>query len=705
MAARQSVWYAAGNVDRIIWTGFRAAEREVRSMVHINLRESCGNWKSAVSLRTGKKVRIVSGAYAAVYVGLAIAAGIFNGWSLITMLWILAAGLVGVGVYATDAPVHRVLRFLVGLAIPVAAFFLLESYTHELTSFEGNAIRLNLMMYYLIYALVFFATGRLWLTCTIVTAVLMACGIANYFVLMFRSSPIVPWDFLSLGTAMSVAGNQAFSFDNKFAIVSAWFLTVILISLRIGIRVKLPGLRAIAAAGTAAVGGFLIGYLLNPETPDREGLDDGLWVAKNTYKKDGFLLAFTMNLRYLNISAPDGYDRQLVEELLATQDGNNGNTGTAGTTGTTGSETETTDDMPNVIVIMDETFSDPAVLGNFDTNQDYMPFIHSLQDGAEDTISGYVYVSVLGGNTANSEFEFLTGNSMKFFPIGSVPYQQYIHSNLNSMVADMNDLGYTTIAMHPYRAAGWNRNKVYPLMQFDQMLFQNDITYRTKLRNYVSDNSDFMNLTNLINKTDGPVFIHNVTMQNHSAYGGTYDNFTPLIEAEMKNTRSNKYLNNYLSLMYETDKAVESLIEKLKATDEKTIICFFGDHQPNDYVIKPVYKENGLDIENQTLEQQQKRQMTPFFIWANFDIEEEQDVRISSNYLGNLLLKAAGLPLDEYRTWLENARKTIPIMNTVGWFDTDGTCRSYDEMAAEQQEVLDTYEEVQYYEMFDQKKK
>ncbi|MDD6022612.1 MAG: LTA synthase family protein, partial [Oscillospiraceae bacterium] len=129
---------------------------------------------------------------------------------------------------------------------------------------------------------------------------------------------------------------------------------------------------------------------------------------------------------------------------------------------------------------------------------------------------------------------------------------------------------------------------------------------------------------------------------------------------------------------------------------------FFGDHQPNDYVVKPIYKEHGMDIENQSIEQQQKRQITPFFIWANYDIEEQTDVQISANYLCNLLMKVLGYELSPYQTYLETVAETFPVMNAVGYFDAEGNCRSYDDMTPEEQEVLDMYEKVQYYRMFDQ---
>ncbi len=654
--------------------------------VRTGLKNKWTNWISGFGLRTDKISLIIGVLFAAGYLGLAAASVYFSGISQISLIIIAALAVLGLFIYFVKIPVYGVIRFLVAIAIPAAAFFLIECYTHELDTLVDSAIRLNLILYYLIWVLLFFVTGRVWLSCTVLTAFIFLCGVANYFVMLFRSAPIVPWDFYSLGTAMNVADNYTFSIEHEFAVISCMFLTLILISLRLGLHLKYRVVRGAFAAVIAVVFGFFLNYLWDPDTPKKEGLNKSLFVASTMYKKDGFLLAFTLNLRYLNVDEPENYDRQEAIEILASQEVE---------------EVEVLEELPNVIVIMSETFSDPAVLGEFETNKDYMPFIRDLMENGENVVSGQLYVSVLGGGTANSEYEFLTGNSMKFFPLGSVVYQQYLNDEISSMVNQFNELGYQTTAMHPYKANGWKRTQVYPLMEFDKMLFSNDLSFRTRLRTYISDESNYLNLMSEINKTEEPLFLHNVTMQNHSAYGGTYDNFDPQITANFKKTKSNKYLNNYLSLMYETDMATESLIKKLELLDEPTIVCFYGDHQPNDYVVKPIYKEHGLDIENQDLEQLQKRQITPFFIWANFDIEEQRDVKISTNYLGNLLLKTAGFELNEYRTFLETVAETFPVMNPVGYFDAEGNCKAWEDITPEEKEVLDTYEKVQYYQVFD----
>lgn len=109
---------------------------------------------------------------------------------------------------------------------------------------------------------------------------------------------------------------------------------------------------------------------------------------------------------------------------------------------------------------MNESFADFRVIGNLETNQEVMPFYDSL---TENTTKGYALSSVFGAKTPDSEWEFLTGNSMAFLPAGSVPYQQYVsEKNAYSLVDNLKQQDYTCVAMHPYYATGWSRDKVYP---------------------------------------------------------------------------------------------------------------------------------------------------------------------------------------------------------------------------------------------------
>ena len=589
-------------------------------------------------------------------------------------------------IYMIDMPVHPVIRILFALVIPVGCFYTFETLTHQMSTMIELAKRLNIAFYYWLFLFVFFIAGRTSISMAICVSAIAAIGVGNYFVVMFRSNPIVPWDIYSFETAMSVADNYVFSVDWALAEHIAMFILMLIVGVRTNIRLNKKILRPILTVAMCIPAYFYISYLWQDNLERNTGLNDTLFNAKYMHSKDGFFVSFILDIHFLQIEEPKNYSDEYALSLLNEQEVE---------------KVETPEELPDIIAIMDETFSDPAVLGEFETNKDYMPFVHSILRGeVANTISGYADVSVLGGNTANSEFEFLTGNSMAFFPNGSVPYLQYIRDGISTIVPQLEEYGYTTYGTHPYRAKGWNREFIYDLMGFDYRYFQGSFPFEDKLRNYVSDEADFKSILEWRNNTEGPFFMFNVTMQNHSNYGGDFDNFDPQIVAKFKNTYSNKYLNKYLSLMYETDQDVASLLSELSQSDRKTIVVFWGDHQPNDYVVRPIYKEYGLDFDNQTYEQQQQRQKTPFFIWANYDIQEQTNVEISLNYLNILLFETAGLQLDEYQTFRKNLwQGQIPMMNAVGYRNDDGDLVEYDDAPEEIQNLLNEYQNIQYYRM------
>lgn len=589
-------------------------------------------------------------------------------------------------IYMIDMPVHPVIRILFALVIPLGCFYTFETLTHQMSTMIELAKRLNIAFYYWLFLFVFFIAGRTSISMAICVSAIAAIGVGNYFVVMFRSNPIVPWDIYSFETAMSVADNYVFSVDWALAEHIAMFILMLIVGVRTNIRLSKKILRPILTVAMCIPAYFYISYLWQDNLERNTGLNDTLFNAKYMHSKDGFFVSFILDIHFLQIEEPKNYSDEYALSLLNEQEVE---------------KVETPEELPDIIAIMDETFSDPAVLGEFETNKDYMPFVHSILRGeVANTISGYTDVSVLGGNTANSEFEFLTGNSMAFFPNGSVPYLQYIRDGISTIVPQLEEYGYTTYGTHPYRAKGWNREFIYDLMGFDYRYFQGSFPFEDKLRNYVSDEADFKSILEWRNNTEGPFFMFNVTMQNHSNYGGDFDNFDPQIVAKFKNTYSNKYLNKYLSLMYETDQDVASLLSELSQSDRKTIVVFWGDHQPNDYVVRPIYKEYGLDFDNQTYEQQQQRQKTPFFIWANYDIQEQTNVEISLNYLNILLFETAGLQLDEYQTFRKNLwQGQIPMMNAVGYRNDDGDLVEYDDAPEEIQNLLNEYQNIQYYRM------
>ena len=510
---------------------------------------------------------------------------------------------------------------------------------------------LNIVLFELIMALLLFLFGKLKTALRCQTILFMIIGLANYYVLEFRSAPIMPWDILSIGTAASVANNFKYTLSKETVFVLIGFVILILLESKATLELKKDW--RIRTGGVLASFALLWGFtamLHQDSTVARFKLYDKLFTPTVMSKRDGTAVAFLMELKYIVVEKPDGYNKEDAAALLASYDTN---------------DTESATHTPNIIVIMNEAFSDLSVLGDFETNEDYMPFLHSLmQEGTPNTISGHLNVSVLGGNTANTEFEFLTGNTMAFLPQGSVAYQQYVKSNDYSIATYLKSKGYDTIAMHPYNASGWDRDKVYPLLGFDTFYSLKDWVNPVKIRKYVSDQSCYDKIIELYEQKDAntPFFLFNVTMQNHSSYSEEYDNFHPDITVE---GTSSKILPNYLSLIKLSDQALENLIEYFSQADEDTVIVFFGDHQPSNSVAAPVWKLNGRSGDSLTEEEEARRYKVPFIIWANYDIEAASNVETSANYLGGHVLRAAGLPLYDYRNYLSQLEGQYPVLTAI----------------------------------------
>ena len=575
---------------------------------------------------------------------------------------------------------------------PAATFYLLEWYTHNpFETMKTTPQVLNLIMFELLALLLFSVFGKLHVALMAETLFFAIYGLANYFVLNFRSVPIQPWDLLSIGTAASVAGNYDYTLDRQALLVVLGFLFLLILeffcrfTLKKGTwKLRLP----MAATLVVMLGAFGLMFHSDEIVEQKLRLYNKLFTPTTISYKNGTALAFVMELRYLSVDKPAGYNADTAaQELAALEEESMSEPAMAGAGSDEG-------EFPNIIVIMDEAFSDPAILGNFTVNQDYMPFVHSLLDGAENTVSGWLNVSVLGGNTANTEFEYLTGNTMAFLPQGSIPYQQYIKGETPSLASHLAGLGYQTVAMHPYNASGWDRDTVYPAMGFSEMYFLPDFDNAAKVRNYVSDQSDFEKIVAIYeNKGDNPLFLFNVTMQNHSSYTESFDNFDPQIEVE----GGSQTLNNYLSLLSLSDAALGELISYFEEQEEDTIIVFFGDHQTTNSVIEPILKQNGKSSSTLTEEEQADRYKVPFFIWANFDIEEENGVETSVNYLGAKTLLAAGVPMDGYFTYLSVFSETVPVISANHVTLADGTFTNADD----QSELLSDYKGYQYYRLFD----
>ena len=579
---------------------------------------------------------------------------------------------------------------------------------------------LNMLLYYLFFLSLAFVFGSFGAGYAAAAAILMGVAIVNFYVQQFRGSPIVPWDFLSIRTAANVAGGFEYKIYWQMLLATFGFVFLLLTAGKMKAKLRFLPVRIGGFVIAAAALVILISSLQKDENKSFWGIDTTLFTPNVRYTKNGFWPAFLCNLSFLNIDRPDGYSVDKVSEIARVADAEYGDGRQAGSDAPTESastESETavastespapekadkslpsakpSGQNPNIIVIMNEAFADLSVLGDFNTSEDYMPNFRALM---EDYTAGHLMVSVKGGNTANTEYEFLSGDTMAFLPQGSVVFQQYINGEIPTIATYLKQFGYETIGMHPYQGSGWERNRVYPLMGFDEFLDQNAFAGADKLRNYISDKGAFDKVIELFeNKEEGTrQFQFPVTMQNHSGFSpkDTDNGFHEeiLLTDAPAQTASVVTAERYLTLIRYSDQAFRELIDYFEENvTEPTMIVMFGDHEPNDYVTEVIDNLVGnesfvtasdnsgaADATEESLEDVQKHYQVPFVIWNNFGVEKNEDIDLTSvNYLSAMLLEEAGFPLSDYHKFELNLQKKIPALAAGAWTDQDGRFHSW----------------------------
>ena len=535
----------------------------------------------------------------------------------------------------------------------------------------------------LVYAtvlIIYCLTGWIKTSVTIGTGIFILISITNVYVYNFRGRLFEPVDIFSTGTAMNVVDNYSlFPIPSKILVGTGIWLAVILF-LSIGYlrtKYRLSVKRRITLAVCGVVGAVCaFGYASMVKLyPWR---DHGAIL-------NGYILDFAAKFRASSAVQPEGYSVEKVEQLADEY--------------SKSATSEKDEKPPHIIVIMDEAFSDLSVLGEISTNKEVTPYISSLK---ENTVSGYALASIYGGTTANSEYEFLTGNSMAWLTANASPYQQYIRSSTYSMVSYLkSNYDYNCVAMHPYTSTGWNRPEAYKNLGFDKIMFKDAFPGKHRIRQFISDREMFDTIIDTYEKQeDNPLFVFGVTMQNHGGYTFNAKNFDEEISL-VGYDKEYRDVEQYLSLLHETDKAVEHLVSYFESVDEEVVIVFFGDHQPN---FENDFFTSSEQVGTTSLTEQQQSYKVPFFIWANYDIEEKSVDCTSLSYLSSYVYDVAGISMPSYNRFLAELEENIPSINPFGYYSLKSGCYlPFDQATGKEKEWLLKYEQLQYNCIFDKK--
>ena len=573
-------------------------------------------------------------------------------------------------------------RGLVLFLSPLTAFFLTQLvYGGELL-YPLGVTAAN----YLCCAALFFPlcalTAKESLCAVILHAAAVLWGAANYFVVLFRGNPVLPWDLTALGTATAVAGS--YDLTPTPVMVAA---AVLLVALAVFLLRWAPGGRLRPASGGAVAvrallllaGVWCILFALSPKSLEKAGVKTDVWDHAGAYRTGGVLAEFLCNTQFLSVEEPEGYSAETAQSLLSAA-------------GESASGVQATAERPNVIAIMNESWADFEEFGNLSLTESVSDYI----DGLEGAVRGHSYTSVFGAGTSASEFEFLTGFSMVFLPSGSIPYQQYVLSPTDSLASLFQQQGYRTLAIHPGERTSWQRDQAYPLLGFDDFKCVDDfdVPLETAHGGYVSDACNYQQILWEFEHKDPEerLFLFNVTIQNHGGYTDPdYPTQVQLTDCPGEYPMAEQYL----TLVNESDRAFAILVDYFSRQSEPTIILMFGDHPP---ALEQGFldKAYGVAQSDMTMGQYLDKFRTPYVIWANYPLTGDQPGDTSLNFLGQYLLQYAGMERTQWGDYLWSFQREIPALTFVGYTDAAGRAYSHLE-TNDYTRRIGAYAIVQYY--------
>lgn len=548
-----------------------------------------------------------------------------------------------------------------------------------------------LIPYVILYALPFFKVSSI-----VLNTMVFIFGLAEHYVIIFRNTIIFPWDFTSIALAAQVSRTYDFVISREVVCSALLFAAMIGLSL-IGREFKMKvWVRAIILVAIITSGSlYFCLFVTNKDAQSRANIRFYYTTVNYSYE-NGTLLNFCYQLRFVIREKPAGYSAADAKESLAAFD-------------TTTASVVPDNEKPDVIMVMSEAFCDPRNIGTFDTSEPFMPFWDSLS--GNNVIKKTLLTSAFGGNTANSEFEVLTGMSMQFFPSGTYPYKQYIRQSVPSFASIMKSNGYKTLSAHPFDLSGWNRNKVMPLLGFDSFVGTDAINASTMYRSYVSDQSAYQYIINQYESEksanpDTPLLEYLISIQNHGGYSSTETlpyTIKPKLFSEYPQT------SQYLSLLRVSDDALKMLISYFEKIDHPTVIILYGDHLPN--ITDNFYDYLKLTADTNDPMYPLTRYETKLLVWANYDISNSELAKIeepyiSTNYVSTYLSDIVGVQRTNFQQFLFEMHEEIPALDESYIVDKSGNVYNSDSktLPADIKTWLDKYKKYQYFELYDSAK-
>ncbi len=591
-----------------------------------------------------------------------------------TVLWAVLCNL-GLEVSQVSADGPRLLEHTLGSGLPR---FLLGS-----------------LVIWVLVLLVLSLTGRLWLTVGLTGLLDTMVAFANHQKVGARLEPLYPSDLDFLGSIGFLAHMIGFGTAALLVIGVALLVCAALVVGRLASRYFPPVRRrhqprewvTLLVVRVAAVVLCLasLTYATRFNAPGNKlkrayvasGATWATWQQLRNYERNGFVAGLLHNLDQPAMSRPAGYSATTMHRLADRW------TAVAARMNR-GRDPHALDDV-NVVAVLSESFSDPDRLAGVHVARDPIPRTRRLLTRTE---SGTLLTNGYGAGTANMEFETLTGMSMaQLEPQVATPYQTVIphYRRFPSAVGWFKEHGHDVVAVHPYLSSMYDRDRVYPILGFDRFVHASTMQTAQRLGHspFISDGSAFAEVEHQIAVHAKPVLVNLVTIQNHYPTAGSYDD--PIAVSGVSGD-AEKQAGGYARGLAYTDVALQRFLRALRASGERTIVVFYGDHLPPLWP-HDVYDRNG----------ERRMHETPFFVWSSFaDLPHRPLPTTSAIYFMPMVFEAAGAPVPPYYALLDRLRRRVPAMEQGMYVDARDRQVTKAGLSPQARRLLRDYRLVQY---------
>lgn len=505
---------------------------------------------------------------------------------------------------------------------------------------------LGWLLLVLFYVFLSQLSGLHWLATLLTGAVSIVPGVITRFKLEMRGEPFLPWDLTQVGDFAGVAGRVTLS--PTAAMYGAAVIFAVLLAVSCFLRLPYPRAarwrwRGAAAGVSGALCCLLIfGVCLNPGASLAIGIVPDMWMQDRYYKNYGVIAGFLTNLQALDIEKPDDYREDAVR-ALAERTSENAASRAPLWEVSYGATAESPEQTPNIIFVMNESFWDVSRLDGIEYDRALTPNLTALK---REAAYGYCFTPSFGGGTCDVEFEALTGFSVEHLPAGCKPYQQHVTRDMFSLPQYLRARGYDTVAVHGYYRRFWSRDTAYPNLGVNTFIAAEDFTAPDMRRGFISDAAMTKRIIEeyKVRAAKGPVFLHAVTMQNHTTYdAGRYpsDELVQITRHPGLSEKTLSQLRDFATGVYEADAALGELVDYLRTVDEPTILVFWGDHFNPVGEGYELFEKTGYIEPGEGVTPDMRR--TDLLIWSNYDSATIDLGTIASYNISPVMMELYGI--------------------------------------------------------------